>query len=201
MHRTCGDALAVLLSVLGLALCVSSARPARAQGNDDHAAAEAIVRQIEADKARATVSAEPLTKARTALERATRLRSAGDEAHAKAADGLAREWAEDARDVARAAEAEAAAAEVRRKAVSAQEQLERTRALVEEEIAHIGRLQAELDQAERSNQKGNGGSGVSAAGKGRRAVEAHAGEPPSTTAAKGGQKAATDRKATGGAPP
>jgi colicin import membrane protein len=192
------------LAILALALLVSSALPAGAQGNDDHATAEAIVKQIAADKVRAAVSAEPLARARTALERATRLRSAGDEAHAKAADGLAREWAEDARDVARAAEAEAAAAEVRRKAVSAQEQLERTRALVEEAIAHIGRLQAELDQAERSTQKASGGSAPAAGSKSRRAVEAHAAEPPSSSggAAKGGQKATADRKAaSGGAPP
>jgi hypothetical protein len=53
-----------------------------------------------------------------------------------------------ARDLAKAADAETAAADLRHKAVAAQEQLERTRALVEEGIARVGRLQAELVEAE-----------------------------------------------------
>jgi hypothetical protein len=190
-----------LAGTLLLSLSLTIATPAAGQGGDDRAIAETIVKQVESDPARAAVAAEALTQARAALERATRLRSAGDEAHAKAADGLAREWAEDARDLARAAEAEATAAEVRRKAVAAQAQLERTRALVEEEIAHIGRLKAELDQAERSAQKGNGASLTASAGKGRKAVETHAAEPATASVAKGGKKASTDGKASGGAPP
>jgi hypothetical protein len=175
------------------------ATPAGAQGGDDHTAAEALVKSIEGDAARRAVAGEAIEHARAALERATRLRSAGDEAHAKAADGLAREWAEDARDIVRAAEAEAAAAEVRRKAVDAQAQLERTRALVEEGIARVGRLKAELEEAARSTGAGN-------ASKGRKAVEVHAGEPGPTAATKnkppaGGKAASADKtsgqKATG----
>jgi adhesin transport system outer membrane protein len=172
-----------------LAAAIATAGPpAKAQGADDHSTAEAMDRQLEGDAAHRAVATEALERARAALERATRLRSAGDETHAKAADGLAREWAEDARDIARAADAEAASAEVRRKAVDAQAQLERTRALVEEGIARIGRLKAELEQAERA-------AATPAPSKGRRAVEVHAGEPAATAAAPPAGKAAA---ATGG---
>jgi hypothetical protein len=178
---TCAATTAIAVALSGT--------PARAQSADDHATAQAMVKQLEADAAHRAVAAEPLEHARAALERATRLRSSGDETHAKAADGLAREWAEDARDVARAAEAEAAAADVRRKAVDAQAQLDRTRALVEEAIARVGRLKAELEQAERTAATGG-------TAKGRKAVEVHAAEPAASTSA-----ASTERKgATGGRP-
>jgi hypothetical protein len=52
-----------------------------------------------------------------------------------------------AQDIARAVEAEKAAAVLRRKAVDAQAQLERTRTLVEEAIARVGRLRAQLEAA------------------------------------------------------
>jgi hypothetical protein len=159
-----------------MGLSLSFAGTASAQGGDDHTAAAEIVKQLESSPARAAVAADALVHAKEALERATRLRSAGDEPHAKAADGLAREWAEDARDIARAAEAEAAAADARRKAVDAQAQVERTRALVEEGIARIGRLTAELNQVERPAPSGGAHGGASASA-GKRAVEVHAAEP------------------------
>jgi len=137
-----------------------------AQG-DDRAVAEALVAQLapsSADATRGPVTAEALTRAKEALERATRLRRSGDEAHAKAADGLAREWAETARDLARAAEAESTAADLRRRAMNEQAQVERARALLEEGVARVGRLRAQIDEAHR-------------AGGGRRAVEAHEGDP------------------------
>jgi hypothetical protein len=161
---------------VGMGLSLSFAATASAQGGDDHTAAVEIVKQLESNPARAAVAADALARAKEALERATRLRSAGDEPHAKAADGLAREWAEDARDIARAAEAEAAAAEARRKAVDAQAQVERTRAMVEEGIARIGRLTAELNQVERPAPAG-GAHGGASAGASKRAVEVHAAEP------------------------
>lgn len=207
--RICGSC-ALLLAVL-----LGDPRTTSAQGADDRAAAEAIVKQMEGDAPHAAVAAEALANARTAIERATRLRAAGDEAHAKAADGLAREWAESARDIARAADAEAAAAQIRRKAVDAQAQLERTRALVEEAIARVGRLTAELNQIERPRpatrpggaRSGDGpdiaggskAGGTPKAGAGRRAVEAHAAEPESAPAPK--KKTPTDGKASGEAQP
>jgi hypothetical protein len=189
--------LAVAIAVLAAA----SLAPADtlAQGNDDHEVAEAITNQLERE-GHANVAREAFANARAALERATRLRSAGDEAHAKAADGLAREWAEDARDAARAADAEAAAAQVRRKAVDAQAQLERTRALVEEAIARVGRLKAELDNIERSGATAAAGP----ASKPRRAVEVHAGEPAasaqSAPTAAPNKKGTADNKSAGARP-
>jgi hypothetical protein len=94
------------------------------------------------------------------------MRAAGDETHARAADGLALEWAQIARDVAKAADAEARGAELRHKALDEQAQLERTRAQVEEGIAHVGRLRAQLEEAEHGGRVD------------RVAVEAHEGDAP-----------------------
>ncbi len=141
---------------------------ARAQAGD-HDVALAIVGELGKDASHQTLVAEPLDLARRAIERAIRLRSMGDEAHAKAADGLAREWAEMARDLVSAADAETKAAAVRRKALDEQVQFERTRALVDEGIARVGRLKAELDEAQKT-----------AAGDvkpDRHAVEVHEGDP------------------------
>jgi multidrug efflux pump subunit AcrA (membrane-fusion protein) len=137
------------VAAAGLASVISWGGLSRAEGTDDHAAAMALVAKIEQDPAHAPITAEATTHAKDALERATRLRSTGDEPHAKAADGLAREWAETARDLARATDEEVAASNLRRKAVEAQAQLERARALVEEGIARIGRLRSEVEEAGR----------------------------------------------------
>jgi hypothetical protein len=132
---------------------------------DDHADAVALVAQLEQDAAHRGVTADAVAKAKDALERAQRMRAAGDEAHAKAADGLALEWAQEGRDVAKAVDAELSAADLRRKAVDAQAQLERSRALVEEALASVGRLQAELEHEQTTTHEP------------RVAVETHDGEP------------------------
>jgi hypothetical protein len=154
--------------------------------------AQAIVDELGKDAGHQTLVAEPLDLARRAIERGVRLRALGDEAHAKAADGLAREWAEMARDLVRAAEAETKAADVRRKALDEQVQLERTRALVDEGIARVGRLKAELDEAQR------GPTGD--AKPDRHAVEAHDGEAQPPKAAGGKKTPPAKPGATGGAP-
>jgi hypothetical protein len=173
---------------------VVGAASGRAQVADDHSTATAIAQELELDPVRAPITAAVVARAKEALERATRLRGAGDEAHAKAADGLAREWAETARDLARAADAEAQASDSRRKAVDAQARLVRARALVEEGIARVGRLRAQLDEASR------------AAPKDRTAVETHGGDPtpslsPGPTAKKADSKdKPTKRSSSGDAP-
>jgi hypothetical protein len=179
---------AVGMVAAGLVLAGSAA----AQTADEHAAAEALVQTLEHDTAHTVVTADAVAAAKGALERATRLRSAGDEAHAKAADGLALEWAQMGRDLAKAADAEATAAELRRKAVDAQALLERTRAQVEEGIAHVGRLRTQLQDADKAGKVD------------RVAVEVHEGDPPPRrkgTGKKGGVQAGKKpTKATGGAP-
>jgi chromosome segregation ATPase len=177
--------LALLAAVAGSALAL---QPAAAQPGGDRAAAEALIQQVEADEANRAVASDAVHRARAALDEAAKLRGAGDEAHAKAADGLAREWAETARDLTRAASAEATAADVRRKALEAQAQLERSRTLVEEGITRVGRLRAELDEAERSGPSG------------RKAVESHEGDAPSAKPAKK-EKATAATKASPGAKP
>lgn len=191
MRQGLGRVQVGLAAMLGAGV-VGWAGGAAAQGADNHAAATALVGQLEHDTAHAGVTAGAVESAKAALERATRLRAAGDEPHARAADGLAMEWAQTARDFAKAADAETTAADLRRKAVDAQDQLERTKALVEEGIIRVGRLQAELQEAERTPHPN------------RVAVEAHEGDPP--VKKKGGAKrhpvAAEPKKPSkaGGAP-
>lgn len=134
-------------------------------GADDHTDAAGLVAQLDQDAAHRGVTADALARAKDALERAQRMRAAGDEAHAKAADGLALEYAQTARDLAKAVDAEQSASELRRKAVDAQARLERSRALVEEALASVGRLQAELDHEQATPHEP------------RVAVETHDGEP------------------------
>lgn len=117
---------------------VSSAAP------DDGPAADVALRAIEASPKKA--SAEGMVaRAKAARERATRLREAGDEAHAKIADAVARTWAEAGREVVRAAELEEKANAARRDAVDAGASGERERAILEEAVAQSGRLRAQLE--------------------------------------------------------
>ena len=173
----------VACACLGVLWAVTSTvGAARAQG-DDRTAAEALV--VPADRAPpAPVTAEAMARARDALEQGTRLRTAGDEAHAKAADGLAREWAETARDLALAAAAEKQADERRHQALEAQARLERTRALVEDGIARLGRIRAELDGA-----------------PSKVAVEVHEGQPKAPTALKGRASASAPAGSANGSTP
>jgi hypothetical protein len=111
---------------------------------DDRSAAEAALKDVAASARKD--AADPLTaRARAALDRGAKLRSSGDEAHAKLADGVARSWAETARDVARAAAIEDAARVTRLAAVDAGVVADRERALLEESVAQSGRLRAQLE--------------------------------------------------------
>ena len=123
---------------------------------DDRSEALAILTVLEHAPADATLPKEPgsasqivrsddaITRSRDALERATRMRNAGDEAHARLADGLALEWAATARDRARTTAVETKAREAEVATVDATARVERERALLEEAIARSGRLKAEL---------------------------------------------------------
>jgi hypothetical protein len=130
------------LSACGLLVDVS--RVARAESED-----ASLLATSPAGSASATpVSADARDHAREATERSTRFRDSGDPVHATIGDGVAHEWAEAARDIELAVDAEKMAAERRREAMRAQAQLQRTRTLVEECIARLGRLQAELGAAD-----------------------------------------------------
>ncbi len=132
----------------GLAIAVVAA----AAGTDDRATTEAVLRAIEASPNKDVV-AEMLARSRAAVERAKKLRSAGDEQHAVLADGLARTWAETARAVVRAVDVEEKAQTVRRGATDAGVVAERERALLEEGIAQTGRLRAQLDAVEKESKE------------------------------------------------
>ena len=167
---------------LAAALALAWTAAAGAQGSDDHATATAIVHQLEQNAAHASIASVAMANAKQGLERATRLRDVGDEAHAKAADGLAREWADMARDLARAADAEGAAWDARRKAEDAKARVERARALVAEGISRVGRMRAELDDAARATPE-------------RKAAEAHGSDAGARKNPAGGK----DKPAKGGA--
>jgi hypothetical protein len=134
--------------VLVLAIA-SVATFALASGSDDATEATALIQQLDADTAHKALLADTLTKAKEALEKGHRMRVAGDEAHAKLADAVAREWAETARDLVRAVELEKGAAASRSGAIDAGARVEREQAAVEESIARVGRLRAELEAAQR----------------------------------------------------
>lgn len=136
--------------VIGAAIAALAAGGAAfAAGEGDRATAESILQQLERDETAKSVAADSIAKARSALERATRLRATGDEAHAKLADGLARDHAESARDRVRAAELERRSVEARAHARDAGAQEERERTQLEEALARTGRLRAALEEAER----------------------------------------------------
>jgi hypothetical protein len=137
------------IAVALLALALSSPTARADDGDPTPAATRALIQTTVSlgTPGVAAVTAEAIENADEALERATRLRAAGDPSHAKIADGLAQEWAETARDAALAAAAERLADDRKRQALQAQAQLQRTKALVEESIARLGRLRAALEAA------------------------------------------------------
>lgn len=139
-----------------VAVCALAAAPlALAGATDDRAIAEAILSDLDRDAAHKDLVADTVQKSRDALERGRRMRAAGDEAHAKLADGVAREWAEMARDLVKASDLEQAAAQARRDTLDAGALLDRERALLEEGIARTGRLRAQLEAAEREARETN----------------------------------------------
>jgi hypothetical protein len=115
---------------------------------DDRAAAEATLKEVESSPKK-DVAQEMITRAKAALARGATLRASGDEPHARLADGVARTWAEAARDVVRAVDVEERAAAARRGATDAGTIADRERALLEEGVAQSGRLRAQLESVER----------------------------------------------------
>jgi hypothetical protein len=114
----------------------------------DRAAAQAVIAELGRDTDHHAVVAPSVERAQDAIERGVRMRAAGDEAHASEADALARQWAETGRELLRAANAEARANELRKKALDTQAQVAKTREIVEEVIARTGRLRAQIAAAQ-----------------------------------------------------
>jgi hypothetical protein len=141
--------------------------------------AEEILGRAEANPKDKALVQEPAARARTAMERARRMRLAGDDAHARQADAVAREWALVAEALVRAAKEEARAAELRKAALDAGTESDRERELLEQAMARAGRLQAELRQAQSEG-------------------DASAPAPPKTTPPKAASDAGAKRPATDG---
>jgi hypothetical protein len=175
MHSRGTRSLAGALAALVLA--VSAIALASAGGGDEGAESQAIVDVVSGDQAHKAVTAETLQRARDALERGKRMRAAGDEAHARLAEGLALEWAVMAKDLVAAADAEKKAGDARRDALDAGAALERERAMLEESITRAGRLRAELEAAEQEAKATNRTAAVDAGAKTRRPRPTQGGAP------------------------
>ena len=137
--------LAVLVAVLAIGVAAAAAP-------DDRSVTEEALREVERSPKK-DVAAEMTARSRAALDRAAKLRAAGDEPHARLADGLAKTWAEAARDILRAVDVEEKAQAARRAATDAGTVAERERALLEEGIAQSGRLKAQLESTERESKE------------------------------------------------
>jgi hypothetical protein len=122
-----------------LALVLARVAGAESARADDRAAAKEILTTLDRSS-----KDDAVKQAETALERGTRMRNAGDDIHARVAEGLALEWALLARERARTEETEKAARVSEVAVLEAGARVERERALLEEAIARGGRLRAEL---------------------------------------------------------
>jgi hypothetical protein len=177
---------------MGIALFGSAlAHWAVGQTETDRAATERILAELappvvdggpapEVDGGLATeatkLTAAPAGSARKALERATGARLAGYVRQGELMEGLAREWAETARDLVRAAKSESEAADLQTRAAQAAVRAERQRALLEEAIARRGRAEVELERV-----TGDGGA---------KAAPSASAPPPRTKPAASGSPAA-----------
>jgi hypothetical protein len=133
---------------LVLIVVISVALGSSALGDQlsDKAVAEQILAAAGSSSADAALLRAPLDEAKKALQRAEGARKSGDTPHAELLEGLAREWAETARDLARAAAIEADAGALESSASQAGLRAERARALLEEAISRRGRAEAELEK-------------------------------------------------------
>jgi Lon protease-like protein len=124
--------------------------PAGAAGpKDDRTRAEAILAPLESsDGGPGALVRDPVKRARDLLERGRRMRAAGDDVHARLAEAAALEWAKVASELVRTADIEAKAAAARLAVVDASAAAERERAMLEQQLAQNGRLQAELRSLE-----------------------------------------------------
>jgi hypothetical protein len=133
-----------ILVFAGALLTGLSASP-RAHAEDEAKAVERDIRELEkSPEARETVQ-----KAKEALDRALRLRSMGDDANARLALGLARDWLDAGRDLKQTLEAEKRVAETRAKARQSEQDLAKARVELEEGVAKAGRLRSQVETKEK----------------------------------------------------
>jgi hypothetical protein len=135
------------LAALGAALVLGGAGTLRAAPSEAQTVT-ALLTEVAASPKK-SVADDAVRRARVALDRGAKLRAGGDEAHARLFDGVAREWAETAKDLVRTVTAEGEAAAAHREADDAGATAQRERALLEEAIAQNGRRRAQIDEIDR----------------------------------------------------
>jgi hypothetical protein len=131
----------------GLLLATTGAVAALGTGSD-RSVTEAAIQALSAVPAHQKLATEPLARAKSALDRASDARVAGDHAHGSRLEGVAREWAETGRDLVRAAEAEREAQALFAKATALETKAVRGRALLEETMARRERAREKLRELE-----------------------------------------------------
>jgi len=139
--------------VVSLGLGAFLVASAAAEPTADRTVAQTVLAELAAPalSASAPLVKRPVAEAQRALERAKGARQAGDVARAELLEGLAREWAETARDTVRAASAETDAVATDKKVAQAVVQTDRARTLLEESIAHLGEARQRLTELEQQN--------------------------------------------------
>jgi hypothetical protein len=130
--------LVLCLTLLSVGVGVALAAPG------DRSSTEATLADLEKDPATKELTADAVKKSRAALERATRMRASGDDTHARLAEGVAHDWAEVGKELARAADLEKKATSAHFDSQDASVQMDRERAMLEQRVAENGRLVTEL---------------------------------------------------------
>lgn len=141
MRRTPRTPLLLCASSLAVTLVAWRASGAGALADR----ARALLAQIEADPAAKDLVAPATSRATAALSRAT---AEPEPATAELYEAAALQWAEVARDLRRAREAELASDQLERELSAIQTELVRSRAAVEQAVARVGRARQGLTELE-----------------------------------------------------
>jgi hypothetical protein len=137
---------AVVLALSVSAICFAALSALAQRPTSDRLVATQILSQLSVDSGPASSAASrSVAQARQALARADHAHAAGDPAGGQLLEGLAREWAETAQDVARAVSAEADAGALQASAADASLRAQRVRAMVDELAARKARAMGELN--------------------------------------------------------
>jgi hypothetical protein len=198
---------------LGLAFgFLLGAWPALGSSRSEAAPTAREIERLEGEARNAGLGPEllrlPIGEARRALDRARGARAAGDEPHGALLDRLAGEWLALGSATLRAVRAENAAGAATKRTVELRTKLERGRALLVEDQARQGRLQAEVRRLEQERAASSsakpppgraGGKGTSAAtsaqrSDGSRAAFSPAPMPSTSHAPKKGGASAKEGK-------
>ncbi len=167
--------------VLALGLCATAAEAGASRSapssHELWRKLQGIERRVRQAGFNDALVAEPLAESRRALERARGARAAGDRRHGALLERLAAEWAGAAASTLRAARAERRARQQAERAQELATRLERARALLAEQQARRGRLQAKLRRGRGLEQGPSGKAAGQAPARSRAAAPDPAGPP------------------------